>query len=85
MKRILLGLMAMVAVSAFAATQQQVIGDYTWSYSTYAYNTKAEIISVRPKTGDIIVPSELGGLPVEQIGSGAFEGGIGISSNWLCS
>ncbi len=77
-KLMMLCVAAMVATGVLAATWADSKTGYTWTYSVKGsgveiYNYGSAAISPEP-TGSIRIPSELGGLPVIGIGSGAFAG-----------
>jgi len=76
MKILWLGLIVVGVCPTWAETE--VVDGYTWEYSIQG--DTAWIKSVKPKSGNIIVPQELGGYPVTVIGSNAFLDGRDIHS-----
>ena len=71
-----------LASLALGAAQSEVVDGVTWYYetysewdsSTYGYTTCAQIVKgANAYTGNLVMPSSLGGYPVARIGSSAFK------------
>ena len=73
-------MMCCVVMVAWSARAESVsTNGYTWTYSVV--DGKATITTIAPApTGDMVVPSELGGLRVMSIGTSAFYGCSGLTS-----
>ena len=69
MKQVLSFLFSVMAASLFAATQ--TVDGIAWTYSVSGGAATIESIP-RDTTGDITIPSSLGGYPVTSIGEEAF-------------
>lgn len=72
----ILALLCLTATSAWAL--EETVGGYTWTYTVS--DNKAAIGAVNPSTGDITIPSSLGGNPVTSISDGAFLNRSGLTS-----
>ena len=70
MKQVLPFLFSVMAASLFAATQ--TVDGIAWTYSVSGGAATIESIP-RDTTGDITIPSSLGGYPVTSIGNYAFQ------------
>jgi hypothetical protein len=68
-------LMALMSISAWAATE--VVNGITWNYSVFG--GKATINQTKI-SGEVIIPSTLGGNPVTSFGWGAFQGCSSLTS-----
>jgi len=73
MKKLLLGIIIVISGVAMAKTAK--VNGYTWTYSEVTLPnevggaTGVSVDSVSPQTGDLAIPSSLGGSPVVQIGN----------------
>ena len=79
---------ALAAMSLFGA-ETEIVNGVTWYYETYQrwdsargqYRTEARIVKGGDLySGDLVVPTSLGGYPVTSIGSSAFDGCSGLTS-----
>lgn len=73
---------ALAAMSLFGS-ETEIVNGVTWYYETYQrnYRTEARIVKGGDLySGDLVVPTSLGGYPVTWIGSSAFEGCSGLTS-----
>ena len=68
------GMMALSLVPFAASADTETVGSVTWTYSVS--NGEAIITKSSATTGDLVIPSTLGGYPVTSIGKFAF---------WCCS
>ena len=57
---------------------RETIGNYTWTYSID--NRQATVTGVSPESGNVSIPSSLGGCNVTVIGNGAFDDCTGLTS-----
>ena len=64
------GMMALSLVPFAASADTETVGSVTWTYSVS--NGKAIITESSAMTGDLVIPSTLGGYPVSSIDSHAF-------------
>ena len=69
-------LVAMVATAMSLMADTETVGDYTWTYringdTAEIYNNGYATISPEP-TGEVTIPSTLGGKPVTSVGRYAF-------------
>lgn len=56
-----------IIAAACAHAAKELVDGYTWSYSVSA--GAVTITGVEPLSGDVVIPSQLGGYPVRAIGS----------------
>ena len=74
MRNVLFSVLALLAVfvSTVAKAATETVDGYTWTYEVSGDSVSVEGISPKP-TGSLTIPSTLGGKPVTEIGSFAFE------------
>ena len=72
------GMMALSLVPFAASADTETVGSVTWTYSVS--NGKAIITKSSAMTGDLVIPSTLGGYPVSSIGYRAFYVCSGLTS-----
>ena len=83
MKKLMM-IAAALAAAMMARADTEMVGGYTWEYringdTAEIYNSGSCAISPRP-TGDVTIPSTLGGKTVTSIGDYALEGCSGLTS-----
>ena len=78
LKRLIIAAVAFVGAAPAAFADTETVGGYTWTYRING--DTAEISGVSPSTGAVTIPSTLGGKPVTNIGSFAFENCSGLTS-----
>lgn len=72
------GMMALSLVPFAASADTETVGSVTWTYSVS--NGEAIITKSSAMTGDLVIPSTLGGYPVSSIDSHAFYRCMGLTS-----
>ena len=80
MKRLIIAIVALAGTALAVFADTEAVGGYTWTYQINGDTAEIQSGITPDPTGNLTIPSTLGGKPVTSIGSDAFFWCSGLTS-----